>query len=436
MRIPDAACGPACAVADEVALNRTCGCAVLDVGALRARLLDDLDIVFPDATAYDGLFSPYAVFVDGAHLDTMAAVAAAVFAIASSPGYAETVLAWAPQIARLDPGSPGGVLGLDFHLTVDGPRLIEVNTNPGGLLLNALVADHAAGCAPANWRPPMRGEAARAKGVDAWIDDLALQLGRRPTRIAIVDEQPRSQFLYPEFQLYAEAFRAGGIDAVIHAPDALRYVGGTLSDDHGTIDAVYNRLTDFALQTPGAAALADAYRGSAVALSPHPRAHALFADKRNLAVLGDANRVAGFGLPEDVGARLQGVVPPTVPVTDANRDRLWAQRDALFFKPAAGFGSRGSYRGDKLTRRVWAAIAESDYVAQALVPPSLRIAHEGTEFKVDVRCYASAHEPLLFAARLYRGQTTNMRTAGGGFAVVMTSQRALRSGTGDLDGVT
>jgi hypothetical protein len=29
----------------------------------------------------------------------------------------------------------------------------------------------------------------------------------------------------------------------------------------------------------------------------------------------------------------------------------------------------------------------------------------------------------LFAARLYQGQTTNMRTPGGGFAAVLTSSR-------------
>jgi hypothetical protein len=39
---------------------------------------------------------------------------------------------------------------------------------------------------------------------------------------------------------------------------------------------------------------------------------------------------------------------------------------------------------------------------------------------VDLRCYAYQGQALLFAARLYQGQTTNFRTPGGGFAPVLT----------------
>src|SRR3546814_20950078 len=67
---------------------------------------------------------------------------------AANPRYRQQVLQWAPDSATHEPGSAGGVLGLDFHLTVDGPRLIEVNTNPGGLLLNAVLVDAVPACAP------------------------------------------------------------------------------------------------------------------------------------------------------------------------------------------------------------------------------------------------------------------------------------------------
>ncbi len=101
-------------------------------------------------------------------------------------------------------------------------------------------------------------------------------------------------------------------------------------------------------------------------------------------------------------------------------DALWHERRSLFFKPAAGHGSRAAYRGDKLTRRVWAEILAGEYVAQALVPPSERRLSMDTAMKVDVRNYAYAGKVQLLAARLYQGQTTNMRTAGGGFAPVLT----------------
>lgn len=46
---------------------------------------------------------------------------------------------------------------------------------------------------------------------------------------------------------------------------------------------------------------------------------------------------------------------------------------------------------------------------------------EGAEpalLKSDVRCYVYNGQLQLVAARLYQGQATNFRTAGGGFAPV------------------
>ena len=98
----------------------------------------------------------------------------------------------------------------------------------------------------------------------------------------------------------------------------------------------------------------------------------------------------------------------------------------FFFKPAAGFGSRASYRGDKLTKRVWHEITYGDnlqgqYVAQKIVAPKERgILVDGLEvsLKMDIRAHVYAGEIQLLAARLYQGQTTNFRTQGGGFAPV------------------
>jgi hypothetical protein len=111
-------------------------------------------------------------------------------------------------------------------------------------------------------------------------------------------------------------------------------------------------------------------------------------------------------------------------MTDGNRDAVWAQRRALFFKPATGYGSKAAYRGDKLTKRVWEEIATGTYVAQALVAPSERQVAETqvTPLKADIRNYAYAGVVKLVAARLYQGQTTNFRTPGGGFAPVFTER--------------
>ena len=415
-------CDVDCASANGDALNRRCTCDVVDIGRLR----DALEASLPGSGAVDPLmhahlFSPYALFVDRAALEAMGAVAATVFEIAKNQQYIEHVLRWAPAIARHDPRSVGGVLGLDFHLTVAGPRLIEINTNPGGLLLNAMLLDAARSCAPAAWTPWTSGTLAREAAVSAWLDDARDQRGWMPARLAIVDVAPREQFLYPEFELYAQAFRERGVDSVIRAPEALSLGPQGLQDAHGQIDTLYNRLTDFALADPAHAPLQEAYLQRAIAMTPHPRAHALFADKRNLAVLGDSRLLEGWGIDAATAERLAQVIPSTVEIEQENRAALWADRDRYFFKPASGFGSRGSYRGDKLTRRAWDTMASAPYVAQAIAAPGARIVHGGVSLKADVRCFASESGVLLFAARLYQGQTTNMRTPSGGFAAVLTS---------------
>jgi hypothetical protein len=94
----------------------------------------------------------------------------------------------------------------------------------------------------------------------------------------------------------------------------------------------------------------------------------------------------------------------------------------LFFKPTSGYGSKGTYRGDKITKRVWNEILAGDYVAQELIAPNERlVAVEGENqlLKQDIRAYAYQGQVQLLAARSYAGQTTNFRTPGGGFSPVV-----------------
>jgi hypothetical protein len=168
--------------------------------------------------------------------------------------------------------------------------------------------------------------------------------------------------------------------------------------------------------------LRHAYLDGAVTLTPHPRAHALYADKRNLALFGDVGRLRAFGAADHIILSLQRGIPATVEVTPDNAEQLWRERRGLFFKPAGGYGSKGAYRGEKLTRRVWEEIRGGQYVAQTFVPPSkCELGDEGARscLKVDFRLYTYAGATQLIAARLYQGQTTNFRTPLGGFAPVL-----------------
>ena len=419
-------CGLRCAAplsAED--LHRACFCLAVDPAQLRAHLDEVLaahGTSAPLAETHPHLFAALPVFVPAAQVRAMTAVIQAIEAVAATDAFRSAVRAWAPEIAGLDPGSPGGLLGFDFHLGPDGPRLIEINTNPGGVLINALLVEAQQLCMPTLSAPAVGEGDIGAAAVDVLVAEWEAQSpGARRGLVAIVDEAPRQQYLYPEFVLFRDRLRARGIDAVICDPSELAFRDGKLAFGEQAVGFVYNRCTDFALAAPASAALRDAYLARAVALSPHPCSHALYADKRNLALLGDRDWLAAAGVEAATIDALVRGIPRTEVMTDANRDGLWARRKQLFFKPAGGYGGRASYRGDKLTHKTWRQMAGTDYVAQALVPPSQRHLSEGdTPLKIDIRAYAYRGQPLLFAARTYQGQTTNFRTPGGGFAPVLT----------------
>jgi hypothetical protein len=410
-------------------LNADCFCVTVDAEALRREL--DADAAtrglydrLSETHAY--LFSHAPIFVSRANVATMERLVAAVDAVVALPAYRETVLARAPAIARFEPGPLGGMMGFDFHVTPQGPRLIEINTNPGGAFLNAALARaQRACCAPVLRLLGRPGDADDVQEAlfQAFLSEWRRQRGNAPLRrVAIVDESPSTQYLYPEFLLAAELFRRRGIEATICDPRELLLGPDGLQQAGRTIDLVYNRLTDFGLELPAHAPLRETYLAGAVVLSPHPRAHALYADKRNLVLLRDATRLRQWGLDPATIDLLQQAIPPTRTVERDAADELWSGRRELFFKPATGFGSRAAYRGDKLTRRVWEEILQGEYVAQQVVPPSARgVQVDGRKerLKLDLRCYVYDGRLLSVAARLYQGQTTNFRTPGGGFATVL-----------------
>ena len=124
-------------------LNRDCFCISLDVDALQREFETDAETrnVYPlILEKCPHLFAAMPVFVSRRHLDGMAAIVRAVQTVIALPAYRELVLGWAPQVARFDAGGARGVfLSYDFHVTGTGsePKLIEINTNAGGALLNA-----------------------------------------------------------------------------------------------------------------------------------------------------------------------------------------------------------------------------------------------------------------------------------------------------------
>jgi glutathione synthase/RimK-type ligase-like ATP-grasp enzyme len=420
-------------------LNQSCFCIGTDLDALARWLQDDLaarGLERPLVETHPHLFSQLPVFVSDDHVSQMRHVIQAVERVVTNPRYREAALTDAPAIAHTAPPESAVLMGFDFHVGNDGPKLIEINTNAGGAMLNAMLARAQRACCPevdALMCGADRSGALDDVIFDSFVDAWQLARGTIPMRrIAIVDTTPSEQYLYPEFLLFQRLFEARGIDTVIVDPAELELDDGVLRHDGRAIDLVYNRLTDFYLESAATAALRRAYEQHAVVVTPHPHAHALYANKRNLALLTNARFLREIGVAEDTIDTLMASVPETCIVTEQNASRFWSERKQWFFKPARGFGSRGSYRGDKVTRSVFAEITNGGYVAQRLVPPSVRVQSEGdspSTLKVDLRNYVYRGNVQLIAARLYQGQTTNFRTPGGGFAPVFHPRMAGDCGT-------
>jgi hypothetical protein len=407
-------------------LNQECFCITLDRDALCESLereVGDPDFCATYIRPRTHLFSNAPVFLSEANVAEMLRIVHAVEAAIRLPGYQEAALSWAPEIARHEFGPRGVFMGFDFHFAADGPKLIEVNTNAGGAFLNALLAKAQRACCAEIEVAMGRSKADDFESAVLRMFQHEWELQKRtgvPQRIAIVDDRPTEQFLYPEFLLAQRFFQKHDIDAMIADGRQLRYEHGRLLTEGQPVDLVYNRLVDFSFDGPEHQALRAAYLDDAVVVTPNPRVHALYADKRNLVLLSDQAALRSWWLPPQMLADLAGV-PRTVLVTSDNAPQLWGSRKTLFFKPAGGHGSKAVYRGDKLTKGVWAEIIRGGYVAQEFAAAGERmIKLDGTaeRRKADVRLYTYDGQILLTAARLYQGQTTNFRTPGGGFAPV------------------
>lgn len=425
-------------------LNSSCFCSSLDRAALQHALADelgdnDLYALLEQRCPY--LFSARPVFVSESQSRRIEELVDAIESVVAMPAYRQRVLGDAPAAARHATRARGVFLGYDVHVRGDRLGLIEINTNAGGAMLNAAMARAHRSCCFEDRRldqAAVSGAALEDAILGMFRAEWALAGGERPLRtVAIVDLAPADQYLYPEFLLFQRLFARGGIEAVIADPAQLAFRDNALWMGELRIDLVYNRLTDFMLETPACAALRQAWLADAAVVTPHPQAHALYANKRNLVILSNADELASLSVPQETARILLANVPHTEIVDPANADRLWSERRGLFFKPAAGYGSRAAYRGDKLTRRVWQDILAGDYIAQALVVPGERAAGSRAEpesHKFDLRAYVYDRQVQWVAARVYQGQTTNFRTPGGGFAPVYSlREEDVRGGLAGLE---
>ena len=409
-------------------LNENCACQTFDPDLLKAKLESDELLQGLYGQIIHGrpnLFSDTTVFISPDQSASMSATIVAIEETILNPKFRDLVLSRSPSISQIDNKTKGVFMGYDFHLSDQGPKLIEVNTNAGGALLNLELAKAQHECCQGSEQFfKHRDELLNLEKVyyDMFLFEWRVQRGgEKIGLIAIVDDNPEAQYLYPEFQLFQRLFTKFGTKAVIADPKDLQLREGKLWYGTEQVDLIYNRLTDFYLENEAHAVLRAAHELNSVVLTPSPHHHATYANKLNLVALSSEAALDDMAVTEKTKEALLSGIPKTEAVSLSCAENLWERRRGLFFKPASGYGSKAAYRGDKITRRVWEEILQGQYVAQALIPPSKRLIGkdgEKTDLKIDVRAYVYDGQIQLLAARLYSGQTTNFRTSGGGFAPV------------------
>ena len=404
----------------SLTLNRDCHCWPVERQAIINTILaqnaaSNMDEMLSERPHY---FANTGVFISPDMLAAMTDQIGTIEDVIKLPAYIKAVTARSKL--GFIPATKGVFMGYDFHVTENGPKLIEINSNAGGAFIVDMI-EKAVKSSSGHFAQDIL-----AMFQSEW--ELAGKAGTFKT-LAIVDTAPTEQFHYPDMCLAKSILEAQGIAVVIADPKSLTLEGGALFHGDMKIDVVYNRLTDFDLQESANQVLKSAYGTTAAVVTPAPHHHALYADKRNLIMLSDPVRAAALGAsPEQLKQLAE--IPHTTPVTAEIGDDMWAKRRSLFFKPQGGFGSRGAFRGAKLTKKVWGEILEGGYIAQEMVTPPLRavtVGDQQTSLKFDVRVYTYDGAPLLLATRIYQGQTTNLRTEGGGLAAVIPVPTAAAS---------
>jgi hypothetical protein len=294
----------------------------------------------------------------------------------------------------------------DFHLTADGkPKLIEINTNAAFLTLGDYLY--------------------RAHGLDTgltfkiedlkdlFLEELKCQ-GKlpNPPHVLIVDENPREQKLFLEFLIVQELLQSFGwtcsIDDIKNYPNY-------------KADIVYNRYTDFYFKNPESQTMRKDFLDRTTCFSPNPFEYFLLADKQRMIDWTDANFWLDLNIPSDKLETIQNVLPKTLSFKPELKDELWSQRKHLFFKPKNSFGSKQSYKGASVSRKVFEDVSNENFLAQELVPASettIETPDGPQKFKFDLRCYAYRDQLQLVIARVYQGQVTNLKTKWGGFAPI------------------
>ncbi len=313
---------------------------------------------------------------------------------------------WA-RISEADPRAEERplLLSYDVHPTPDGPVLIEINTNAGGIA-TAIQAARRVNVCCAEWEQAVL----EARLLALLHRDLLADEPSRTRVVAIVDDELASQALLPEMFALAELLRQRVPTVLVLDAAELDYREGRLRHRGTAVDSVYWRSTDFLLVEPRHAAIGRAVAEGSTILAPSPHAYAAIADKRRFLTWSSRPELAS-----DPERGVTFRIAETLPMTAKSVEEWYAQRGDWVFKPVSGHGSRGVYVGKSVSRQKLAGLPADGYLAQRYAPHPV-IDREGHPWKYDVRFFADRGSVIGAVARVFQGQVVGMRTPGSGFA--------------------
>jgi hypothetical protein len=281
----------------------------------------------------------------------------------------------------------------DFHWTTDNElKLIEINTNAAFLALGTELYDF-----------HQTGNSFKADDIVKMFSNEAKLCGQDLKHLTLIDEAPSSQRLYIEFLIYQKILEKNGIKTEI------KDVSEVNSSEQS--DLIYNRYTDFYLNdVVKSKTIRELYQNGKINLSPNPYEYFLLADKQRMI---EWQHQTDLPVPKSL--------LKTYDLGTAEREFIWTERKKLFFKPKNSFGSKQAYKGAAVSHKTFDEFYGASMLAQEYAQPGevdVRVGTETLKMKYDLRCYAYQGKLQIVIARLYQGQTTNLKTTGGGFTIV------------------
>lgn len=335
------------------------------------------------------LCSPIVVPLKHEDVVVMGRAALEICSLYDDRDYLEHTSSFVPEVRFLEGRShyPLWMIGVDFHVAEDGPKLIEVNSNAGGYVTSALWAHK-------NNAYNLKEKLSRF--VLSLFETYQQWNSSQPNSVQIVDDDPFGQFTYYDMKLSQELFRHFGVISQID----------DVSKASDQFDIIYNRSCDFLFARSESKRLRDIFISGQSFVFPNPYAFSLLSDKRVLVALNSFSELGKY-------KNLNRVLLPCKLIRDFSNEQM--SRRGWVFKPAQEYAGTGVFRGKKISRVKYEEILNKDYVAQKEARPGT-VDYEGETYKYDVRVFATPSEVLDISVRAYTGRLTNFRSENGGYA--------------------